>query len=258
MIDRQKFVMAVMDNIARVTHYELGQDGRSGGCDCIGLIIGALRMAGEKWTGTHGSNYAARNEMQGLWRLEDAADLMPGMVVYKAKTRSQDGYALPDKYKSGSDLNDYYHVGVVTAIEPLEITHCTGVQGGIKRDKSASGWTHYGPLKKVSYVLEEVVEMDNKTMYVQSDNGKPVKLRMNANRNAGWYTQLEVGTMVEVLGWENAEWYKIYVDGTYGYMLKEFLTDVPPGSVEVEADEVHLILTREVAEKLLDALARAL
>ena len=257
MIERVKFVHSVLDNVSRVTHYELGQDGRNGGCDCIGLVIGALRMAGEKWTGTHGSNYAARNEMTNLWRLEDAADLMPGLVVYKAKTKSQQGYALPDKYKSGSDLNDYYHVGVVTAIEPLEITHCTGVEGGIKRDRSADGWTHYGPLKKVSYV-EEVGEMENKTMYVQSDNGKPVKLRMNANRSAGWYTQLEVGTMVEVLPWENAEWHKVYVDGMYGYMLKEFLTDAPPGSVEVETDDVHLILTREVAEKLLDALARAL
>ena len=258
MINRQDFVMRVLDNVARVTHYELGQDGRSGGCDCIGLVIGALRMAGEKWTGTHGSNYAARNEMQGLWRIEDAADLDVGMVVYKTRTKSETNYSLPDKYKGSGDLLDYYHVGVVTAVDPIEITHCTSVSGGIKRDISANGWSHFGPLKKVYYVQEEVGDMSNATMYVTSDNGKPVKLRMNANRNAGWYTQLEVGTMVEVLPWENAEWYKIYVDGTYGYMLKEFLTDVPPGSVEVVADDVHLVLTREVAEKLLDALARAL
>lgn len=29
-------------------------------CDCIGLIIGALKLAGVSWGGIHGSNYAAR------------------------------------------------------------------------------------------------------------------------------------------------------------------------------------------------------
>lgn len=265
MIDRQKFVMAVLDNVARVTHYELGEDGRSGGCDCIGLIIGALRMAGEKWTGTHGSNYAARNEMQGLWRLEDAADLIPGMVVYKSKTRNQDGYALPDKYKSGSDLNDYYHVGVVTMVNPLEITHCTGVQGGIKRDSNTKGWTHYGTLKKVDTNEQEAVKtVGNKTMYVVSSNGKPVKLRMNANKNSGWYSELPVGTTVEALPYESDTWYKVKHENVTGYMMKEFLSENAPvhddAGTDIESDvgSVTLVLEKSVAHKLLKALEEVL
>ena len=40
--------------------YKQPGDGSNGVCDCIGLIIGAIRRMGLKWTGIHGSNYAAR------------------------------------------------------------------------------------------------------------------------------------------------------------------------------------------------------
>ena len=43
--------------------YRLGGDGSDGTCDCIGLVIGAIRQAGGAWMGTHGSNYAARYEI---------------------------------------------------------------------------------------------------------------------------------------------------------------------------------------------------
>ena len=41
-------------------------DGSNGYCDCIGLIIGAIRRCGLKWTGIHGSNWAARKEAVNL------------------------------------------------------------------------------------------------------------------------------------------------------------------------------------------------
>lgn len=42
-----EFVAWINRNAARVTHYEKGGDGSGdGGCDCIGLIIGAWRMSG--------------------------------------------------------------------------------------------------------------------------------------------------------------------------------------------------------------------
>lgn len=67
----------VRDNPA----YKLGFDGRNGYCDCIGLIIGALRRAGGKWTGTHGSNWAARNAMVSMGR---SPRLELGAIMYKA------------------------------------------------------------------------------------------------------------------------------------------------------------------------------
>lgn len=61
MISFNTFLDCVQKNINRVNEYRLGMDGRNGQCDCIGLIIGAVRLAGEEWKWTHGSNYSARH-----------------------------------------------------------------------------------------------------------------------------------------------------------------------------------------------------
>lgn len=140
------FMRAVRANIARVNRYETGGDGSGGGCDCIGLIIGAVRLMGETWTGIHGSNYAARNHTAGLAALTDAAALDVGNLVYKAKEPDELNYKLPSRYANDHDQRDYYHVGIVTAVNPLEITHCTAVKGGIKRDAALGGWNYFGEL----------------------------------------------------------------------------------------------------------------
>ena len=149
MISKDKFLKNVQEIAASKPSYELGHDGSDGTCDCIGLIIGAIRRAGGSWTGIHGSNYAARHEMRQLLPVTDAGELCLGDVVYKARTPGQAGYALPERYKNDPDQRDYYHVGVVTAVEPLEITHCTGP--GIVRDTKLGKWTYRGRLEKVDY-----------------------------------------------------------------------------------------------------------
>ena len=85
MIALNKFLDAIQENVARITHYESGGDGKGGGCDCIGLIIGAVRLAGGSWPGTHGSNWAARNAMSTLEYIEMPVDVFLGEIVYKAK-----------------------------------------------------------------------------------------------------------------------------------------------------------------------------
>ena len=64
--------------------YRIGGTGTDGTCDCIGLIVGAIRRAGDQWTGRKGTNYAARNEMVSLRPIAGNADLAVGEVVYKA------------------------------------------------------------------------------------------------------------------------------------------------------------------------------
>lgn len=140
------FMTAIFENIARVKEYQLGCDGTDGECDCIGLIIGAVRLMGETWTGTHGSNYAARYHMAGFGPVTSAGALAVGNIVFKARRPVEAKYALPARYSNHPDQNDYYHVGVVTSIDPLEITHCTGVPGGIKRDTTLGAWKYYGEL----------------------------------------------------------------------------------------------------------------
>lgn len=217
-----EFVDLVQANAARVRQYQLGCDGSNGKCDCIGLIIGAVRMGGEKWPWTHGSNYTARYLVRGLGENQP---LRLGDLVFKARAEGESGYALPDKYKNGADRRDYYHVGVVTQETPLVITHCTGVPGGIKRDSARGRWRYSGQLKTITGEQEETPMFEQAT--VIAENGKPVHVREQASTLSRIKTQLAVGTPVTILD-DGGEWARIqYADKTgsiqTGYMMRKFL-----------------------------------
>ena len=189
MITVEKFLQCVDENAQRVTHYQSGCDGTGGGCDCIGLIIGGLRLAGEQWNGTHGSNWAARNAIQEVcpMKITSENELQPGMIVFKAHAPGESGYNLPNSYKNGNNLMDYYHVGVVMSINPLTIMHCTknsskGIDG-ITEDHALGKWGYYAMLKAVAY---PGYEWRNDILYyarVYAANGDPVRLRPEPNTN---------------------------------------------------------------------------
>lgn len=216
----QEFVAWVEKNAARVHSYRNGGDGSDGTCDCIGLIMGAWRMSGNKWPWTHGSNYTARYLVRGL---AAGQPLRLGDLVFKAWEPGQSRYKLPSTYRGHHDTRDYYHVGVVTRVEPLEITHCT--VGGIKRDTEIGEWTYSGQFNK----LEQAVTQDMSTYQakVYAENGKPVKLRAEASEHCDLYSEIKVGTEVEVIGVNATGWAYVRAGARYGYMKKEFLTDAP-------------------------------
>ena len=227
MIALANFLQAVKQNAARVTKYHQPGDGSDGLCDCIGLIIGAVRLAGGQWNGTHGSNYAARSEINGM----GPAKFFKGEIVFKAREMHEEKYRLPDKYKAGGskyngDLLDYYHVGVVTNDNPLEITHCTS-PGPIVVDKKKGKWAYGGRLKGVDYdTYDEPTnaerERENMNATVYAENGKPVKMRAKPNTSTNVYWEVPVGAIVEVL--DNGEtWSKIVYGGRTGYMMTKFL-----------------------------------
>ena len=221
MISLARFLECVQKNVERITRYQLGGDGRNGGCDCIGLIIGAVRLAGGTWPGTHGSNWAARNAIRGLSPITGAGALFLGEIVFKAKEPGESGYTLPDAYKNSKDKRDYYHVGVVTSLSPLCITHCTGTAGGIKRDKALGKWNWGGELKYVEYggepmpVLYEAV--------VTADNGYPVKMRSQPTTKAAVLASVPLGTVVPVFYDVDETWACIRYGETDGYMMRRFL-----------------------------------
>lgn len=224
-----QFLSAVERNAQRVNEYSLGCDGSGGKCDCIGLIIGALRLAGLKWTGTHGSNWTARNAVTDLHRVSSAGSLIPGMVVFKAREPGEDRYSLPAAYRTSPDQRDYYHVGVVTSVNPLRITHCTSVPGGIKVDTVLGQWKYAGKLKQVNYEEDDPME----TLYqaiVTAANGLPVRLRADASANAKVVEQIPVGTVVDVLE-EGADWDRISDSGVEGFMMSKFLKKHDPSEI---------------------------
>ena len=212
--------------------YQLGHSGTDGKCDCIGLTIGAIRRAGGTWTGTHGSNYAARYEIENLRPV--SAGLKVGDVVLKAHEPGESGYALPDKYKSGADKRDYYHIGTVYSVSPLVIIHCTGP--GVIRDTTIGKWKFCGELKKVNYGLpdapipddpapeeEEPMICNSMVTKINGATGKTVNMRAKAKAGSTLLAQVPFGTVVPVDQTEG-DWSHITYKGKSGWMMTKYLT----------------------------------
>ena len=262
MITVQEFLNRVIENEARVTHYESGGDGsKNGACDCIGLIIGALRLAGVGWNATHGSNWAARNALQeaGPSTIRSVSDLEAGMVVFKGRRPEDPNYKLPEHYQNSGDLTDYYHVGVVTGVEPLEITHCTGVAGGIKRDTKQGAWKYGGKIKYVDYEADdgepdEPIECHWATVY--ADNGKPVNMRKSPSTKSAIIAQLMVGEEVEMVRAVNDDWLQVVFGGKTGYIMRKYILMDDPIQPEPVGDTVTISRTKlkELKACLSDAL----
>lgn len=202
--------------------YRLGGSGKDGTCDCIGLIIGALGRCGYSWQGIHGSNWAARNTMAWLVQVSSAADLSVGDIVYKARKPGVSGYSLPSRYASDPDRTDYYHVGVVRRVQPLEIVHCTSP--GVVVDTKLGKWTYHGRLTMVQdegsgESMEEAREMAT----VVAESGSTVNVRREPGKHAALVERVPVGAQVEVLTRGDA-WCRVRYGRCEGYVMAEFLS----------------------------------
>lgn len=224
MISLNAFLAAVQSIVSERPTYRNGGSAKDGTCDCIGLIIGAIRRAGGKWSGTHGSNYTARNVMQSL---TTPPPLELGSIVYKARGPDDAGYDLPATYAGHKDRLDYYHVGVVTSVNPLNITHCTSWSGGsgIKVDTAIGKWGYGGRLKGLNY------EQAGETMkaWVYADSGSTVRLRKKADKGSVAIANVPVGAEVEVLE-QGAEWSNISWATLTGFMQSDFIRYEKPAA----------------------------
>lgn len=154
MISITRYVDGVESIYAENPTYETGHDGSDGMCDCIGMCKGAIRRSGGNPSGLSGTNYAARYTIKNFYPIPSASALKVGEVVLKARKPGESGYSLPDKYKPGGssyngDLTDYYHIGTVTQVNPLVITHMTSPAA--KKDTKLGKWSYYGKLPQVDY-----------------------------------------------------------------------------------------------------------
>ena len=218
-----EFVKRVLEIAATEPTYRTGGSGKDGTCDCIGLIMGAL---GKDFP-MHSTNYFARFQMRTKDILLDESQLHEGSVVYKSR---RDTSQLSARYQPGGthhagDPLDYYHAGVVTKIDPLEITHCTSTNNinGIARDNSISAWSHFGDPLDVELAEEET--MNAVIMEVYAENGKPVNVRMRPDVKSPKVGEVNVGGHVTVI--ERAdEWAKISTGSGTGYMMGKFLYHV--------------------------------
>ena len=241
-MDRQTFLNAVRQNADRITSYRDGADGAGGSSDCIGLVIGALKLVGEPWTGIHGTNYTVRHQLAAGRHIASAADLLPGDLVFKFREKGEKGYALPARYDAHPDTRDYYHVGVVMNTAPLEILHCS--LGGMHRDTAIGAWRYAGHLPQVFDAAPVL-----RTAFVISPNGKGVNLRAAPSLSAEKLSLIPVATRVRVLEEASEEWCKVMAQGRIGYIMRTYLSP---------EDLVTLSLPRDAAQSLLQALKSSL
>lgn len=253
MITSTDFVRQVKAIAATNPTYRTGGRGVDGTCDCIGLIMGAMYRLGASKYPMHSTNYFARYETEAKQPLKGEWQLQPGMIVYKDR---EDNGQLNERYKPGGryytgDLLDYYHVGVVASINPLEITHCTQTNNinGMARDTSVRGWTQCGWVKGVTPTEpteEGESDMAGYQATVTAANGQPVKVRSSPNTKseANVLTKLPVGTVVDVLEEGESDgvlWATVTSGPLRGYMMSKFLKAAQPGNDVLSEDGASVL-----------------
>ncbi len=232
-VNRTRFLMKAEEIAAGNPSYRVGGTGKDGTCDCIGLVIGAIRRAGGKWTGRKGTNWTARNEMRELQEIGSAAELKVGEAVLKAHEPGEAGYdaaTIQRSYASSPDQRDYYHIGIVTSVSPLEILHMTSPAA--KRDGKLGRWRFHGRLKQVDYGA--AVETGNKVPAVRApsevervqiaggNTALPINQRAGATRKARIIARIPQNAEAEVLS-RGGDWCRVRYAGRTGYVMTCFI-----------------------------------
>lgn len=207
--------------------YKTGHDGSDGQCDCIGMVRGALIRAGaDPVKGLSGTNYAARHTIINLVKMDRGA-LCVGDVVLKTRPADDKDMPLPDRYrKGGADYNEkwgetnFTHIGTVTSVDPLNITHMTSPTAQI--DTKVGNWKYYGELPQVTYTPAPDPEPEPVKAYVVAATGSTVNLRKSTSVNSALVDRVPIGSEVEVLE-SFTDWSFIRWKGKTGYMMTKFL-----------------------------------
>lgn len=249
MITLSAFSAGIDRNVARITHYQSGGDGNGGGCDCIGLPIGAIRLEGGQWPWTHGSNYTARNRMREFRQIKSAKELKLYELVFKGRQPGESGYSLPSKYQDSGDVTDYYHVGVVTGVNPLQITHCTSVAGGIKIDNTLGQWKYAGWLDQIKKEEDKQDDGGKMEMGQYKVVGGKLMLRKGPGTKYAVLKIIPNDSVITAMDEEKDGWIYVDYDGTLGYCMAKFLEpcesyddDSIGAAIATDFAELHEIL----------------
>lgn len=211
----------------RITYRE-GGNGTDGTCDCVGLVMGTMDLIQKRKWPYHSSNWFARFMTECIVSIYDC-DVLEGMVVFKTRDGSN---SINKRYlKGGScyipgDNTDYYHIGVVTSVRPLIITHCTGGStNGIKMDNTFNGWNLIGKIKGVDYMIgfdEFMDSYEHEEAEVFADSGKTVNLRQRPDSKSKIITKIPIYDIVTVIE-KTSEWAHVTYKNDIGYMMTKFL-----------------------------------
>ncbi|MEA4928519.1 MAG: SH3 domain-containing protein [Candidatus Limiplasma sp.] len=275
------FLRTVLEIYEEHPTYREGGLARDGTCDCVGMVIAAMTRAGHAAYALKSSNYFARRQIEDMICDLSESDVYLGMVVFKRRYEGDARYKLPvrdnvgGRYYNG-DLTDYYHIGVVTGVDPLVITHCTSGNdvNGTTKDYELGSWSCGGKLKGVNY--DDYTGEEESTMALTGKSctvvGGALNLRASKNTTSNRVFQIPEGALVYCYE-DDGTWSRIKYDAsgkTYtGYAKSEFLsesddqdgdTDTVESDVSTEASGTTITLTAAEVEaiKLMAAIAAKL
>lgn len=240
--------------------YEIGHDGSDGACDCIGLVKGALKRAGFSPGGLSGTNYAARNTVRNMKKIVTESDLKKSDVVLKSRDPDDTKYDLPEKYRKGGkqyngDLRDYYHIGVVTGVHPLKITHMTTPTA--KVDTKIGKWNWCGQLPQLPQTSDGGDKRVDVTAKVKTPNGGPVNVRAGSGTSFKLVGRIPCGAEVRITlkgdRWSRAE-YQQDNGMMLGWVMNEYLVFDSETASTLPAETITLTLTVEQARAMLAGL----
>lgn len=208
--------------------YESPGTNDKNGIDCSGMFVKMYRDQGAKIY--HGSNTIFREYCSETGKITSAKDLQVGMAVFKCKSWTD-----ADKGNKwyGTEPGNLSHIGFVTSVNPLEITHCTSPVA--KTDSSIGKWAYWGKLKDVDYGGSPSPEPGpdpeptpvTKTMYVYAENGKPVNMRRKASKQAALVERVPVGASVIWQKDDGSGWAYVKYHGFVGWMMDCYLVSEP-------------------------------
>ena len=156
------------------------------GIDCSGMFVRAFRLQGRRIY--HGSNTIWRKHLSEKGRIRSAADLKPGMAVFKWKPDT------PAKFRD--DDGDFCHAGLVTSVSPLRIVHASTEGMKVKADRKIGKWQYWGVLAETNLAPQEIVPEQAAALPVDAllrrgDRGEDVKALQRALRHIGYDLEID-------------------------------------------------------------------
>ena len=156
------------------------------GIDCSGMFVRAFRLQGRRIY--HGSNTIWRKHLSEKGRIRSAADLKPGMAVFKWKPDT------PAKFRD--DEGDFCHIGLVTSVSPLRIVHASTEGMKVKADRKIGKWQYWGVLAETDLAPQEIVPEQADALPVDAllrrgDRGEDVKALQRALRHIGYDLEID-------------------------------------------------------------------
>ena len=226
-ITADRFIDGVNSIYEEKPSYRKGGDGSDGTCDCSGMPRGALKR--EDVTGITnmgGTNQAARETIENLREIVGTSDLQLGDVVLKVRDKDDPDYPLPDRYRKGHPDYDqkwgetnFTHIGTVTGVNPLEITHMTSPTA--KKDPKIGNWKYVGQLPWVKRGADPEPVPEGYAVVT----AKKVALRTAPTTEAKVIVRANKGDQVKIEMPPPSKWEYVSYKGKSGYMMKEFIRE---------------------------------